>query len=346
MIDFTEGSIPFAGISGFLKEDNSNLFFDDNNNQLQLGNGSATFPSLSFKSNTSLGLYLNSGIVATKDIRITSIGMLNGLNAYAGAGCYISGTNDWTFFQNSGASLTFESTGSIARFQDRSIVIGLASDHPATGTTESISLRNQKGLYWRNAANTADLSLIVDSSDKFDFTGGGARYPVGYILLATSGNGIQIDTTTVSINIPLALSALISKYNNITTVGWGVPAIYGKGRLTAQTAAVAVVATYTVGANDGSFLITSNINVTAYTAGTITVACDYTDETNTPRTFTFTFSSLTGTLLTAIGATGPYGDFPAHIRCKASTSITIKTTISAWTGTYNVEGYILQIGSV
>lgn len=116
------------------------------------------------------------------------------------------------------------------------------------------------------------------------------------------------------------------------------------GRSTAQTGAVASVVVYTNAASDGSFLISSNINVTAYTAGTVTVACDYTDETNTARTFTFTFSNLTGTLSTTIGATGPYEGFPAHIRCKASTSITIKTTVSIFTGTYNVEGYITQIG--
>src|SRR5213078_2677166 len=107
-------------------------------------------------------------------------------------------------------------------------------------------------------------------------------------LLVTSGGQVQVlGTDTV-------FSTLISKYNNITTAGWGVPAIYGKGRSTAQTAAVASLATYTVGASDGSFWVSANLNVTAVTLANITVNCDYTDETNTARTLTFTFTNLTG----------------------------------------------------
>lgn len=204
---FTAGSVVFAGTSGIYAQDNSNLFWDDTTNQLQLGSGSAASPSLSFKSSTALGFYLNGGIVATKDIRVTSVGMLDGSNVYAGAGCYISGASDWVLFQNGAASLTFETTSSIARFSDRILVLGTAANHPAIGSADSVSLRNQSGIYWRNAANSADLSLTVDSSNKFDFTGGAARYPVGYILLTTGGNGIQVSTASVSINIPLLVTS-------------------------------------------------------------------------------------------------------------------------------------------
>lgn len=136
---------------------------------------------------------------------------------------------------------------------------------------------------------------------------------------------------------------LIGMYNQITTVAWGIPAIYGTGRSTAQTAAVASVTTYTVGAADGSFVVLANANITAFVAGTFNVQVAYTDETNTAQTLTLNFSSLTGTLGVALAATGPFEGIPAHIRCKASTSITIKTTGTFTSLTYNVEGLITQL---
>ncbi len=144
----------------------------------------------------------------------------------------------------------------------------------------------------------------------------------------------------------IADGGLVSKYNSITTAGLGLPAIYGSGRSTAQTAAVATVATYTVGATDGAFLISANVNVTTSTTHTIAVQVDYTDETNTARTLTLAFVQLGGTIIasiTNVTGAGPYEGIPVHIRCKAATAITIKTTGTFTTVTYNVEGSITQI---
>lgn len=139
----------------------------------------------------------------------------------------------------------------------------------------------------------------------------------------------------------------ITTYNSIATAGWGVPAVYGSGRSVAQTAAVASVATYTVGAADGSFLIASNVNVTTSTAHNFTVTCAYTDETNTARTLTLSFIQIGGgtpiATITNVTGAGPYEGVPNHIRCKASTAITIATTGTFTTVTYNVEGIITQI---
>lgn len=140
-----------------------------------------------------------------------------------------------------------------------------------------------------------------------------------------------------------------SSYNGVTTAGLGQPAIYGSGRQTAQTAAVVSVAAYTVGATDGSFIVSANVLVTTSTLHTFTVTVSYTDESNSARVLTLTFSQITGTFLTAItngtGA-GAYEGVPLHIRCKAATSITIATAAGGTytTVTYNVEGYITQIG--
>lgn len=141
-------------------------------------------------------------------------------------------------------------------------------------------------------------------------------------------------------------SVLLTNYNAINTAGWGIPAIYASGRSVAQTAAVASVAAYTVGAADGSFEISANLLVTTSTLHNFTVTCTYTDEGNTSRTATLAFQLLAGTSVASItNAQGavPYEGSPIHIRAKAATSITIATTGTFTTVTYNVEGIIKQM---
>jgi hypothetical protein len=144
------------------------------------------------------------------------------------------------------------------------------------------------------------------------------------------------------------LSAKVTNFNSVATAGFGVPAIYAAGRVTAQTAAASSVATYTVGAADGSFIVSANVNVTTSTTHNFSVEIAYTDETNTARVVTFNVQQLGGTLVTAItnvtGA-GPYEGVPLHIRAKASTAITIRTNAGGTytTVTYNAEGVIQQI---
>lgn len=185
--------------------------------------------------------------------------------------------------------------------------------------------------------------------------------PVGTI---TSGaSGVVTNTATVYINgtntngtnnyaLYIASGATyvggkVVGYNAITTTGWGTPAIYGYNRpATGQTAAVASVAAYTVGAADGTFYISANVLVTASVTHNFTVTCTYTDEGNTSRTLTLNFSQLTGTFLTAITnvqGVGAYEGIPLHIRCKASTAITIATAGTFTSVTYNVEGLITQL---
>jgi len=122
--------------------------------------------------------------------------------------------------------------------------------------------------------------------------------------------------------------------------------LYQVARSTAQTGANASVTTWTVGANDGTFLVSANVLVTASTTHAFTVTCTYTDEGNTSRTVTLTLSQLGGTLGTSVANTAgtvPYEGIPLHIRCKAATTITIGTTGTFTSVTYNVEGSIAQI---
>lgn len=217
-------------------------------------------------------------------------------------------------------------------------VLGLPPAIAGSGHNVEIVGSNAAGGGGNGSGGSA---LLVGGDGNGSGSGGAAQIQGG---IGRAGGSIYLIPGTGSVSDGTVLvNSKISNYNAIDTAGWGVPAIYGKGRSTGQTGAVATVATYTCGTADGSFYVSGNINVTTYVAGTITAACDYTDETNTARTLTFTFSSLTGTLLSSIGATGPFEGLPFHIRCKASTTITIKTTVSLANFTYNVEGIITQI---
>lgn len=124
-----------------------------------------------------------------------------------------------------------------------------------------------------------------------------------------------------------------------------LPQIVAKGRAEAQPAAVASLASYTVGA-DSSFLVYANVLVTTATNHSFTVTVAYTDEGNTSRTITITFWMVTAgtTNSTIANATGavPYHGFPYAIRCKSGTTITIATTGTFTTVVYNVEGFIVQ----
>lgn len=211
---------------------------------------------------------------------------------------------------------------------------------------------NAVGLHIKKAS--ADVGLFIERTTDVASTSKIYLDANGDLILyqlnaAKKINFITNDVTPFTIESAGTLTLLkkVGKYNNITAVGQGVPSIYGSGRSIAQTNFVTSVATYTNGATDGSFIVSANVNVTTSTAHNFTVNCTYTDETNTSRTLILAFVQLAGTIVSAItnvtGA-GPYEGIPVHIRCKASTAITISTASNFTTVTYNVEGYITQIG--
>lgn len=131
-----------------------------------------------------------------------------------------------------------------------------------------------------------------------------------------------------------------------TTFIPGLGATVAEARSVGNIASVASVAAFTVGAADGSFLVAANVLITAGNSFSFTVTCVYTDEGSTSRTMTFMFSQpASGTTLTIANAAGTvnYASYPMLLRAKAGTSITIATTGTFGTVTYNVEGLIQQV---
>lgn len=108
---------------------------------------------------------------------------------------------------------------------------------------------------------------------------------------------------------------------------------------TGQTATNNSVVTYTTpnDATQHSFRIGAYTAITAISAGTLTITATFTDENNTSRTVTFFGMGLTSAGLTATGFTA----FPSvNIRCKENTAITLKSTFTGVSTTYDVGGTI------
>lgn len=173
----------------------------------------------------------------------------------------------------------------------------------------------------------------------------------GATALATIG--VSADTTAgvFTFTAPSAgsfnFTKKISSYNGITTAGWGASIPQAQAEVTAQAAANASIATYTVGAADGSFRVSGTVNVTAATVLSTTLNCSYTDKSNTARTMILPVQQLAGSFIAGglITATGAWETASMEIRCKASTAITIFTAAGTFnTVTYSATGSVTQIG--
>lgn len=139
----------------------------------------------------------------------------------------------------------------------------------------------------------------------------------------------------------------ISSYNGVSTAGWGVEVIQAQNEVTAQAAANASIATYTVGAADGSFRVSASLSCTAATVLSTTLTCSYTDKANVARTMILPVQQLTGSFIAGglITGTGAWETPVMHIRCKAATAITIFTATGTFnTVTYSADATISQTG--
>ena len=223
-----------------------------------------------------------------------------------------------------------------------------------TGSTPAIISGNggsgaNGGVVYRGRVNSVDKFSIATEAAIF----GGTGTTLSIVsnsdsikLYPNSALGATFSSTGLAVTGVVTTTGKYSNYNSVATTGWGVPAIYGAGRVTAQSAANASISTYTVGAADGSFEVSANMNVTVSTTLVTTLTCTYTDESNTSRTMIFPVQQLTGSFIAAgaITGLGAWETPTMHIRCKASTAITIGTTAGTFTGvTYTAEGIIKQM---
>lgn len=314
-----------------------------------------------------------SGNFASIAADATDIGGRMWIVESAGTGGVPPGAGRFSIYDNTADShrLSIDTAG-VVSFVGSTLTAGTAS--VLGGATQLGNITSSTVQIQASNGTQNNLSLIDTDAQTTGIGGSlnlGGRYDSSnYVRFAklyaakangTSGNSLANFTIAVNANSTtntvadvatftstgLSLLQPIASYKSVTTAGWGVPAIYAAGRAVAQTAAVGSVATYTVGAADGTFEVSANVLVTTATTHAFTVTCAYTDEGNTARTATLTFGLVAGGVTTTSVANGngtvPYHGVTLHLRAKAATAITIATTGTFTTVTYNVEGVIRQI---
>ncbi len=198
----------------------------------------------------------------------------------------------------------------------------------------------------RAKSNTAFFSLGGSSDTKIKWVSAG-NLSVGDSSTAAWNIGtagiVDQGLHTITAGSRISAGALTVDAAGLvgTPVVVGGPTQRKVGATSAQT-----IGSYTVGASDGSFDVSANINVTTATAHSFTVTCAYTNENNVAQTYTFGFNQLSGavfiTAITNVTGVNSYESGVVHLRAKAGTTITIATTGTFTTVTYNGEGLIRQ----
>jgi hypothetical protein len=214
---------------------------------------------------------------------------------------------------------------------------------------ETTLFRNAAGqLTLQHTGGTVPSLLFNEGSTQTGFVQTSATTFLCGSLVAGSSTKICSGAGTLALTIDSSQNVTVAKkviaMNGVSLAGYGVPAIVASARVTGQTAANASIATYTVGASDGTFDVSGIVNVTAATAISGGIYCSYTDETNTSRSAQLLLTKEDGAVYGAFVTTGVWHSLQMTIRAKASTAITVYTSSGTYTGvTYNAEGLIRQV---
>jgi hypothetical protein len=153
-------------------------------------------------------------------------------------------------------------------------------------------------------------------------------------------NGTTAQRSSSPINGMERYNSSLSTMEEYVNGSWNTArGIVTKGDLLAQSAAVSSVMTAYTTPNDSTthtFRVNAYTAITAISAGTLTVQVSFTDENNTARTISYFPMGLTSAGLTTTG----FDAFtPCNIRCKPNTAITLLTTFTGVSITYDVGGY-------
>jgi hypothetical protein len=302
---------------------------DDTNVTLTLGGT----PSAALLAATSLTLGWTGTLAVARGGTGTGTAFTAGSVIFAGASGVYSQDNANLFWDTTNKRLGI-GTASPNDVLDVHGILRITGLNTAPNYLRLDNTANSGGKLWRigdTGAVTTGKFSIYDQTDGV----------VGLVINPSGGIGFSSNTDPGLGG--LAVKGSMAVYNNITTAGWGVPAIYGSGRVTGQTANAVTVATYTTPAADGSYMIAASMNVTAFTSGTAGLQVTFTDETGNTISIPLNISGQAGPFLNVISSATPTGGAVIQIRVKASTAITITSVITG-TLTYNAEAYILQLG--
>lgn len=141
----------------------------------------------------------------------------------------------------------------------KSVYLKSRATNPAS--TGEVRLGNTQGVYWRNAANSADLALVVNASNELTYNGNVVTASGGAVPLASGGTGLTSYTAgdTVYFASGTSFTKLAIGSANTVMVSTGSAPSWALVSLTANVSGVLPVA------NGGT-------NLSSYTAGDVPYA--------------------------------------------------------------------------
>lgn len=224
------------------------------------------------------------------------------------------------------------------------------------GSTTSIEANcSGTGFFKAGDVNNNAVQLILDMAGQADLTlGNTAQSKIRLLGALTSlgdidGNGhntkidISDNDITVSVSTLIGTDTRVVVANSsgtITAPSGFVPMQVTSNDLTGQTAANTSIATYTPSV-DGTFRIGGYINITAASASTITLKVTYTDINSNAVTqiIPLTLAS-SGAVSTTAVAISNNSATDIQIRAKSGSAITVLTTVTGVSRTYDVGATI------
>jgi hypothetical protein len=321
-------------------------------NPILLPDGTAAAPSLTFGTQTNLGLYkqgtnqIGISIAGTEGFEFNNSGfqLLNSNPVIWTLGTKLTEDAANTLAQRNGTNPqifnlygTFTDASNYERVQLGVGIVGAVADFSlvtskaGTGQGRDFFIGNRGAgvLYFRT--NDANRWLIDGS--------------VGHFLAGTD-NTYDIGASGATRPRNLYLGSKILNYNAITTAGQGMPAIYSEAITATQTANFTVL-TYTPPATAGRYRVSGVITTTSATnTGTVQMTVDYKDSQGTTHTAdVMALMDAAGSIATTkTGASKEYHalDWKFSID-NSATNIVVKVVITGAVS-YTASASVEQIG--
>jgi hypothetical protein len=246
----TAGSVLFAGTSGVLAQDNTNFFWDDTNNQLRIGAGTAALPAYTFAGDTTTGLYsVSAGTIGltfsgTQRYSITATSFVSGttggftITRAAGSATSptyaFSGDTNTGMYRDTADTLEFATAGSERARFDSSGNFGIGETSPL-----SLLTVGSGDLFQVNSSGAIASATGITSSGTINFSGLTASKPVftdaSKNLVSTGTLGIDQGGTGLT-STPTNGQLFIGNGTGYTlatlTAGTGVSVTTGAGSIT------------------------------------------------------------------------------------------------------------------